>query len=159
MYFVISFICNNKEYFCIWFSDEDEYILSKDSRLISFTEKNALLTYVCENNISLENEDIVQYNVDDILMWCKDSLKLDIECDKFIDFWNICADAAKGMNVHFIGTERKFDSLYEKIFLGNNITNASSQEYIPIFSDNEIKTLKSIFTDGIELIKNGLSKG
>lgn len=156
MYYMILFIYKKCEYYCIWVSKDIDYVLAEDKKIICFSNYGEMKNYAEFEEIIFDSEDITRYNIDDIMCICELE-NFDEQCKKILDFWNICSDVANGCKVNFEGSNRNYDSLYEKVFCGNNILNSSQQKYIPRFSESETKALKFILNRGIDIIINALT--
>ena len=156
MYYIISFLYKNDEYYCIWFSGDEDYVLANQNHLMVFHNIDVLLKYASENCILLENESVSKYDINAIVLWLKNTDYINIDCDMLMNFWNICTDVANGTTEHFIGIEKRYNTLYEKLFCGNNILTTKNKKYIPFFSNDEIETLRDVINNGLNIIVKNL---
>ena len=156
MYYIISFLYKDSEHYCIWVSDEKDYVLFDENKLVKFKSKQLLFEYASENNIVFEDETETKYDVDKMQLWCNDAEDNYVDCDEVLNFWNISTDFAAGNELCFAGNENSCDGIYEKIFFGNNILEDSDKKYYPEFMDDEVKMIKQIIREGINNITDKL---
>ena len=153
-YFIVVFVKENMSYYCIWISSNDDRFLTFDGNIVFWKSLSELMNYCEQENIILDSEEITEYNLDDINKWCN-SNDMMVDCNDIINYWNIFSDASKSINQSFSGDIAKMNSIYEKLFYGNNLSsiNLPEKSYEPIFSDEEVATIKSILQEGINFVK------
>lgn len=152
-YYIIEFIWKLDSYYAIWQTDENDVFICKNNKVIFWRDLKELRIYFESNyNDLLENE-IVTYNLDSIQDWCKATTN-DIDCDLILNMWNIFKDAASSTKEQFLGDSEILNSLYDKIFYGNNLKtiNSSDKLFTPIFDTQEILNIKQVVQDGVDII-------
>lgn len=154
MNYLISFIYNKSILYCIWVSEDEDYVITKEDKILFFNTIDELSFYERQNNIVSEKSEEIQYNLDKMILWCDDEKNIDCGCDEILNFWNICSDIAKSIKKHFIGNESIYDDLYEKIFNANDLFSTNSVPHTTLlgFSVEDIISVKRILRNGIEII-------
>lgn len=154
MYYLISFVYNQSLLYCIWVSNDEDYVITKDNKVLFFYTIDDLKDYERSNNIIVKTNDDIRYNIDEMNLWCEDSNNLDCDCEQILNFWNICSDIAKSLKINFTGNESMYDDLYEKIFSANDLFSANPIPSISLleFSQEEIIDIKRILKEGIKII-------
>nr|WP_243459967.1 hypothetical protein [Lactococcus cremoris] len=69
----------------------------------------------------------------------------------YLDFWNIINDAMRSVEQDFIGDDKLYVGIYDKLFFGLNLLiRPEDEKYIPVWSQEEILKLKEIMNMGID---------
>lgn len=154
MYYLISFIYKQITLYCIWVSDDKDYIITKNDKILFFNTLDKLSEYVKKEEMVIVKSEEVQYNLDKMILWCYDESNVNCGCDEILNMWNICIDVANSTKKHFIGNDNIYDSLYEKIFFANNlfIRDSFPCSTLSAFSDADVENIKKILMSGINLI-------
>lgn len=160
-YFLIRCIYECKEFFAIWYTDEKDGFYSRDKKILCFTNIDNALQYSLQNGIVIKDESIPTYDFNQLVNWLN-SDNNEVDCNNILDFWNIFMDAAFTTKLKFIGNEKDEETsiIYEKLFYGCNIfvrirKQDGEEEYIPIWDRDEIKLLKSVLENGLNLFIEG----
>lgn len=152
--YIVEFLILQKSYFCVWHSDDKDVFWAENSQ-IQYFENPAEAEKLCKKNgAAVQSDDIAKYNVDKL----KDALEQDlseIDCNFFIDFWNIMSDAAYSVDEVFYGDSKELNSIYQKMFYGLNLPsiNKSGKRYTPIFSEDEQTEIVKVFKEGIRILE------
>jgi hypothetical protein len=157
-YYPVKFIIKQKEYFCIWFSDDNDLFLLNDGRVLYFVSEEDMFKYSQEIGLQLK-QDIVAYDIDFAKSWL-DQKNIEIDCKYFLEFWNIVNDFAKSISKDFYGnkTSKSIEKLYDKLFYGNNLSavNKYRKVFQPNFTISEISELKNVVFNGINIVREHL---
>lgn len=83
-----------------------------------------------------------------------------INCNLFLDYWNIFSDIAHSLNYQFLGDCRENETIshiYEKLFYGCNILVKEDEEhYRPKWSKKERRWIKKVMLNGFKILSKGL---
>ena len=157
--YLIRCLLNGTENFCIWYSDDkDGLFCDERKRILCFISEDAALLYLSQRNLCLcEDEDFAVYDFDRLKAWV-DSEDSVVNCVDVLGFWNIFNDIAYTAAVKFKGDKRTklIDLIYKKLFFGSNyhfFKPEDEEDYIPDWSKKEIKTIKSIMEDGLNILR------
>jgi hypothetical protein len=145
--YIIKILFNSKEYYAIWQTDNNanDFLLKKDDKIFIEKDKTKLL-----NNV-VKTEEAAIYNFDFIYEMLQNKFQA-IDYNELLSFWNLTQDAANTKNYDFIGNEKKYNNLYDKIFRGTNILKPDDQEvYIPKLTKKDLKNLSEIIQDAFLL--------
>lgn len=144
MNYLISFIYKQSIFYCIWVSDDEDYVVTKDGQILFFDTIDLLEQYEKDNRIIVNKSEETQYNLDKMLIWCSGEVDTECGCEEILNLWNISHDITNSINKHFIGNEPVYDELYEKIFYANDLfsSNPVPHNSLSEFSENEIINIK-----------------
>ena len=129
-----------------------------DNNLISWYPAIVDLTSACQKLSIAQETEITEYNLDQFYEWML-SDKTTVDCERFLDFWNITSDLAYSANDMFCGDTEEYISIYDKLFYGSNLPsiNSSQDKYSPTWDISEIKMLKSVIQSGLHLFAKYLN--
>ena len=148
-YYLIRFLMENKETYCIWCSDIKDSLLTHGEKLLSFSNLQSVKKYCAKNKIELSSSDVSTYNIIELknLMVKNDVSNYNL----YLDFWNIINDAMRSVEQDFIGDDKLYVGIYDKLFFGLNLLiRPEDEKYIPVWSQEEILKLKEIMNMGID---------
>ena len=150
-YYIICFIYSQK-YYCIWTTDEKDYVLSSKNKLLIWRELSDVREYAEKNDIIFKDDTVTNYDLKSIKKWC-DSKNTNVDCTTVLNVWNIFSDISYSVNMMFIGNQTQLDGIYNKLFYGTNCPaiNTVNQDYKPEFSSDEIQVIKSVMLDGLRI--------
>lgn len=153
-YYPFVFIINTEEYYCIWYSDEKDGFITDLDKIKHFQSKEHLQIFAKNNNVLLIGE-YTELKVDDAKNWVETHNKK-IDCSYFLNYWNIVADMVNSLGEAFYGNDdsEEVSVVYNKLFYGNNIEaiRGNGEEYIPIWTEEEICELDRVIRDGLRII-------
>lgn len=157
-YYIVAIKIWGKTFFCVWYTDVKDGFITKNNKLLSFADVFTLKKYCIQNNIKLSSFDIILYDIDFFIDWVKNSND-EVDCIKFLDFWNITADVSDSLNLYFLGNENGIVlDLYNKLFYGNNLPaiRGDGELYIPTWDCEDILILTKIIKDAISIISESI---
>lgn len=160
IYYPVVFRLKDKEYYCLWYSEDDDGFYKEDSELKCFENKEQMFHFAKIKNIVVEG-DVTLIEMDIALNWLE-SKDNNINCKYFLNFWNIFSDLANTFDEKFYGSKKNgvVNKLYDKLFYGNNLSpmKGEGEEYNPILKSVEIVELSNVINDGLRLINKYLVK-
>jgi hypothetical protein len=157
-YQTVEFMFCKRSYYCIWFSAETEGFLSENGNPLIFERCDLTKSFANHNQINLD-EEVAVYDVDSIACWA-DSSDLTVDSVAVLNFWNVIQDITVSANKSFVGNMRTntVDDLYDKLFCGNNVLiDREDEKYYPVWTPEEIMTIKKIILDGVNTLRKIIS--
>jgi len=155
--FLIKYLFNDINGYCIWVSNEkDRLLCNSNNKILCFPNENSVFNYLSQNNLKLFDNEINQtYDFQKLEQWIN-SESLSVNCIEILNFWNLFTDVAYTISIKFQGDKRnKITSLiYDKLFYGNNlpaIKPENEDDYIPIWNLKQINIIKSIMENGLNI--------
>ena len=102
--------------------------------------------------IFLQTIDLLQHALAHIIELKNLMVKNDVSnYNLYLDFWNIINDAMRSVEQDFIGDDKLYVGIYDKLFFGLNLLiRPEDEKYIPVWSQEEILKLKEIMNMGID---------
>lgn len=100
-YYPYLFLLYGREYYCIWYSDEKDGFLVDSNRVITFQNKEQLYLYEKNNNLIFQ-DGIAALSIDTAVHWLEEESNY-IDCQYFLDFWNIIGDLSYSVDENFYG--------------------------------------------------------
>lgn len=153
-YFPFVFIMNQKEYYCIWYSNEKDGFLTESNKIMYFDRFEQLYSYSNSNNLKIEEGKTVLL-MDNAIKWLQEEKK-EIDCIYFLDYWNAISDLANSVGEHFYGDEDKsiIHSIYDKLFYGNNLQTIKrdGETFLPEWKKKEVNELAEVVKDGLRIV-------
>jgi len=142
--------------YIIWIANEedDELLVNDDNRIIAFRSEDELNTYSQNQDIEL-CEDVAKYAFYKLQQWLIDPYPK-FEYDDFLNLWNLFTDVSTSVKLEFIGDikDEVRNSIYDKLFDASNVFIADEPN--PTFEEIEIKMLKKVMQQGLDLLLNNL---
>ena len=157
-YYGTCFIIDYKSLYLIYIEDVDySGFLSINNELIRFEVYEEFTNYLENNYLLLENDkDITIYDFDQL----SELIKLmgeKLDCNLIINYWNIVDDVCNAQSLDFIGKNKRFNEVYEKLFRGCN-TAANIFEYNHVWNEKELDLIKEVMISCVAIVENLLSK-
>ena len=149
-YYIVVFVYHKEKYYFIWMTDEEDKFLIENNKILFCKSLKKIEIYAKKHKIKFAQTEKIIYNIDICEQWCL-SLENNVDCNVIINFWNIFLDLCNSIHMRFLGSDSRFDEIYEKLFCGNNLpaVKITSKKYIPIFLEDEIKQIKKVLKSGI----------
>lgn len=147
-----------KEYYTFWYTDDiDGFVTDQDGKIKSFSTKREAMAFAKEKEFSLYAgtcEYIIAPSI-----YRKKNLK-NIDCKRYLNYWNIFSDVAHSVNHQFLGDNREgiIQRIYEKLFYGCNLlVRDDEKHYVPKWSKKERRWIAKVMKDGIRILAEGLN--
>lgn len=153
-FYPIVLIFNEKKYYCIWYSNEQNGFIKELNKVKYFNNMNQLNKYAANQNIKMESEKTT-FSIDYAITWLNNEIK-EVDCKYILNYWNIIGDLADSFNEKYYGNIRKeiLNKIYNKLLFGNNLEalTPEGKEYIPNWEKEEINEITNIVKDGLRII-------
>jgi len=156
-YYLVKFKILEKVYYTFWYTDNiDGFLLDIDGMIMSFPTKEEAIGFAKEKGFLLDTEEVL---ISSEILRKINGTKID--CNLFLNYWNIFSDAAHSINCQFIGDSRKgiIQHIYTKLFYGCNILVKEKEEhYKPKWNKEERRWIIRVIKDGFRILSKGLNK-
>ena len=154
-YYIIKLSPNKK--FLIWYTDVIDGLLVEDNHLKSFNSLVETRDFCKKNKISLSEFEVsAVYKLSLLKKFIENPV--DVDCEFILNFWNLFADIASSLNAEFVGNEKEYNKIYDKLFWGNNLPSVTpeNKKYIPVFSKAELDSIVIIMDSGHNLLLSSI---
>jgi hypothetical protein len=137
----------------LWFDDDPSGVVCADGTVVSFLILADLRTYAADLGLALVHE-AAAIDLDRVLAWESEPNVRDV-----LDVWNLITDVASSVERPFHDGDSGHDALYDKVFSANNLPAMTppGESCEPSWKQAELMLLRSLLTDGVELVREALS--
>lgn len=166
-YEIVQIIYANDEVFLLWFEEENTGVLSLQKRLAFSRTLASLVNFADANKLPLNSDSISHFGrVDftELLTWL-DRPSPDINCEYFIDCWNMLSDILGSCDNRglFLAQNQNDDSarLYNTLFWGANLPGytPSGKINIPDWSFEDLCLLQSLLHTACDELADVIQQG
>ena len=134
----------------------DGFLLDANGTPISFPTKGEAAAFAQKKGLSLDADEFLLSSSILRRIYARK-----INCNQFLNYWNIFSDMAHSINCPFIGDSRDrevIQQIYEKLFYGCNVLAKENQErYRPKWSRKERRWIAKVMRDGFQVLSKGLN--
>ncbi|PEJ59072.1 hypothetical protein CN692_06220 [Bacillus sp. AFS002410] len=156
-YYPFLFIIKQKEFYCIWYSEDKDGFVTENNKVKFFETEKMLFDYAKLKNIEFMENKITSFSIDQAINWLTRKNAI-IKSDYFLDFWNLITDLAYSVGDNFYGDakEEAIHKVYDKLFWGNNLpaVTPKGKKFKPVLEYKQRKILVDIVKDGIRIINS-----
>ena len=147
-YYVIRITLNRKHFFLLWNCEyEPVFLMDENGKPVFFGSLAELNAFAEKNDIELD-EEITEYDLDDITVTAEM-----LDCNEVIQKWNIMSDLALSVGEDFSGEDKRFNDIYDKLFFGCNLPAVNHPPYTPEWNAEEIAEINRILAEGATIFK------
>jgi len=161
IYYICEFRLRGRKHYVAWYSGEkDGLLLNENKRISSFSSPAKLMSYAEQHDLAISSGPASIFDFDLIESWCGNPQPMEIDCDNFLNVWNMISDitSSTGGSPSFSSADKFLNGAYEKLFHGNNLLIAPDEEpYSPVWSSGEVKALASLFSAGLRELYASIS--
>jgi len=155
-YYAINLKSGYRNNYAIWCGDDIDHLYVVDGFIPVFKTLNDLVLFAKSSQMEL-NLPVSKIDLDRVRVWCK-SPSEKIDCNLFLDTWNMLGDIAAtydDLYESFESMTDKYLSEYRKLFAGNNIKalRGNNPKYHPKWDNDEVNNIKEIMNYGFSLFK------
>ena len=155
-YYLIKFRILQEEYYTFWYTDDiDGFLLDINGILKSFPTKEEAIDFTEKQGFLLDTDELL---ISSAILKRINIRK--INCNLFLNYWNIFSDMAHSINCQFVGDNRDkeiIQHIYEKLFYGCNILVKEDEEhYRPKWSKKERRWIAKVMKNGFKILSKGL---
>jgi hypothetical protein len=107
-------------------------------------------------------EPAAKYDIDQLSAWCSNPSGPSIDCVRFLDAWNLMADALQGRDDDkvFRQAERAASRLYNMLFHGCNLPSmAQAGRFEPAWGPADVQELREVMSAGALALRRALGRG
>lgn len=153
-----EFVFSHESRWAIWYQKEKEGFFQDEKGILCTREPQALKDYARKSRITLVEDSIFRYRVDQLQKWILSS-DTHIDCKWLLNFWNVIQDVSTTVNCDYMGNQRTkaIDLLYSKLFCGINLwVEKEEDKYIPYWLRKEQRLLRLVLKNGIQVLNQHL---
>lgn len=167
-YYPYWFRLDNADGYLLWYTDDstdsaecDGVLLDGQGRLLTFCHLAELHDCAVRLGLSVEPEvNPEPLDLDVVQRWLEAASKSMVDCETFLEAWNLFSDLAatvQGGLAHI--DERNEDSIYNKLFWGNNLPALTppGKHYKPTWTKSEVGRLRKVLRRGMRLFPDRLA--
>jgi len=161
-FFIINFKLEKKSHYAIYYTNSEDGVMVDNNQITHFISKQKLLAHCKESGIccSSNSDDLYKCDLDVLGKWLRKGRKR-VDCQFVLNAWNTMSDVARSLGKSFIGDDDDVDAIhfvYKKLFYGNNLPALKmKRKYTPSWNSDEIDTMSFILSNGLQIIREGLS--
>ncbi len=158
-YYKLWYRLDGEDAYLIWFTDEkDGVITDSNGKISNFQNTENLVQYAEGQNLSVDVEDAILYNLDAIAEWLMNNESEEVDCSNFIAAWNLFDDISRSVGSNFDGDHKLTKKIYEKLFWGNNLLSMTPEgkQYHPIWTKRELRIMHDVLHSGLSMFRNRL---
>ena len=147
--------------FLIWFSNEKDGVATDSAgAVISFASERLIKQFASRKKWKVQSEKLAFYDFDSVLSWVASNGKGPIECNLFLNVWNLLGDISHSVGGDFNPNLKQTKKLYDKLFWGCNLPAVTpvGRKFKPDWPKVERRLLCSVLSSGIELFRSHLAK-
>ena len=153
-YYIIRITLDRKHFCLLWNAEyEPVFLTDENGKPVFFDSPAELNTFAEKNGIELD-EDITEYDLDDITVTAET-----LDCNDVNTRWNIISDFALTVGAEFSGENKRYNNIYDKLFFGCNLPAMNHPPYTPEWNAEEVDTINRVLSEGAELMREVFFKG
>jgi hypothetical protein len=158
-YFALLYRLNAENRYLIWISNEKDFVVADAGGLVpTFKDTTAVHAYAELNHYCLEDEEPILHDLDSVAAWTK-TPGVPVDRGNALAAWNLFGDVARsirGKGIAFDQLDSQFQSIYDKVFRGNNLPSMSpkGRHYVPEWSPGELAALAEVISAGLRLFES-----
>jgi hypothetical protein len=150
--------------FVVWYSGErDGFLRDAGGRLLTACTLEALAAAAQARGIGLEDAEPSIYDFDRINTWCAAPNAAGVDCQAFLDAWNLFDDLAglhTGADNPYARLSRETAGCYDRLFWGNNLPTVTppGEQFEPVWSAEELIEIRRVLAAGLVLLATELPR-
>lgn len=164
-YFICSIRFIHQNLYLIWFNTDesganayDGLYMDEQGRLIAFSTKQEAFEFGKQVGINIidENSDC-PLNLDLVENWLKAPAIKHIDCEHFLNAWNLVWDLKSTINRRNMdGVDKRYLRVYNKLFWGNNLPSLTppGRHWSPHWRRTDVQDLRASLQPGLELFRS-----
>lgn len=125
-----------------------------------FNDIESLLKYAASKGLTVDCNNPILLNLDLVTSWLEAKENTSIDCNLFLNAWNLFRDIAFSVNAEFDSNEKRTKNIYDKLFWGCNLPSVTpkGKYYEPIWDENELNLIRSILNSGLTILRNSIEE-
>ena len=151
--YICYFRSNSEQKYFLWLSADLDGVGVEAGKVAVFKGIPTVQAYANIKGMTFCSEEPVFYDFEELSRWVCEPLSDSVNCNDFLNAWNLFGDAASSFGVGFIGADNQLNPIYDKLFWGCNLpaVNPPDKSYEPIWSKAETIALASVIAEGLAL--------
>ena len=149
--------------FMIWYEDEQgrNRVFTQDNKIVSFYSEESAKEKLAELGMNYNGTEM--FDIERLDFWCVNgmpsqvrlSFSDDIDCEFLLDFWNLFDDIFYSLGEVFEPEPTALSrECYDKLFFGTDIEAINQKGEAPVFSEEELRFIKTLMKRGIDFLTN-----
>ncbi len=149
-YCKVIFETEEKDYFCVWFSDINSGFLKEQDHIACFRDEDVFDKFTAAKGISIKETMI--FDLTSLLSFALGS-EDDFDASALLNFWNICSDLAFSLNLSFLGDDdnETLSEIYDTLFFIQTADEGEDEEDTTLTED-DLSDLREVIADGCKMI-------
>ncbi len=154
-YCKVIFETEEKDYFCVWYSDINSGFLKEQDHIACFRDEDVFDAFVSAKGISLKETMIFDLSY---LLGFAMGKEEDFDAASLLNFWNICSDLAFTLGIGFLGDDdnETLSEIYDTLFFIQTADEDEDEEATELTSD-DLCDLKEVIAEGCKLVVTNLN--
>ncbi len=158
-YFPLRYRCNNSERWLLWFSEEEDGVVTDGHGAVpSFHSLAALEAYACSRGFVPGEAPALLHDLDKTEAWIEGRSAPAIDCENLLCAWNLFADVSRSVAGDFDADPAATDALYERLFFGSDAANhvlrpSDAPGFIPRFTERESDVIRATMAAGLVMFR------
>ena len=155
-YYICWYRLDGKDRYLLWFEDEKDGVFVDSHGFVpAFDSVMKLLGFAEESNIAVDVENPKCFELDIVQYWLSDRESGKIDCNPFLDTWNLLEDLSRSTGGKFDSEKELTKKIYNKIFWGCNLSSVTPEgkSYTPVWTGKELKIIRKVLKFGLEMFR------
>ena len=158
-YYAVRYLLDGKIRFLIWHTGDeaDGACLGEDGAVSVFKTLAELVRCAQAHDLSpLELGEQHFHNLDVVRVWLKRKRPGQINCEAFLNAWNLLGDVSASVDSGFDPDRDRTRNIYHKLFWGSNIPAITppGKYFTPLWSGAEVLVMRDILGAGLARFRN-----
>jgi hypothetical protein len=144
----------------LWFTnDRDGIEEASPGKIRVFPDASSARKWGSQAGLVIAQDKPVEYDLDRVARWCEHPAKEGIDCNTFLDVWNLFGDLGSDSSTVFRAANRRGKVLYDKLFFGSNLPTFTppGERYAPDWSELEVRELARVLRLGLAEFRDRVS--
>lgn len=158
----------SREYYSFWFrldardgyliyisNETDGFVTEDNGNVPYFLYTGDLLQYASALDLTVDAESPNLTDLDILDTWLESNDGEKIDCNTFLEAWNLFDDLSKTVSGNFDPERKKTQKIYNKLFWGNNLpaVTPDGEHYIPSWTKGELNLMRKVLGEGLVLFR------
>ncbi len=155
-YSKVIFETEEKDYFCLWFTDINSGFVTEEDHVACFRDEDVFDAYCKAKGFT--PKDTMLFDLSSLLSFAigKDN---DFDASTLLNFWNICSDLAFTLKLDFVGDDdnETLSEIYDTLFFLETADDDEVSEEDATITEDDLSDLREIVAEGCKMIIGNLN--
>ncbi len=155
-YCKVIFETEEKDYFCVWFSDINSGFLKEQDHVACFRDEDVFDKFTAAKGIKIKETMI--FDLSSLLSFALGNGD-EIDASMLLNFWNICSDLAFTLNLSFLGDDdnETLSEIYDTLFFIQTADDDEEDSEDTSLTEDDLSDLREVIADGCKMIVANLN--